>query len=131
MESISVLRSKVTDVCTSGSSGGKCVSLKNTKGPPMRVEVSPKNKPAKGVSVSSLKDWMKTEGICLAQMRRNGKFIREQFGRGSIEKYAREALDKESHSLDDFFETKELTFIEKVKTEVRGKVKTEIKEFKR
>ena len=125
------MRDKVAEECTPGSNRGKCVSLKNTKGPPMRVEVSPKHEPHKGVSMSALKDWMKTEGICMAQMRRNGKFIRKQFGRGSIEKYAREALETESHSMDDFFETQELDFIEKVKTEIRGKRKQEIKEFKR
>ena len=93
--------------------------------------MSPKNKPAKGVSVSALKDWMKKDGICLAQMRRNGKFIRKQFGRQSIEKYAREALQHESHSMDDFFSTQEFSFIERKRTEVRGKMKTETRELKR
>lgn len=93
--------------------------------------MSPKIKPNKGVPISALKDWMKKDGICIAQMRRNGKFIRQQFGRGSIEKYAREALQEESHSMDEFFETQEFSFIERKKTDVRGKVGMETREFKR
>ena len=64
-------------------------------------------------------------------MRRNGKFIRKQFGRSSIEKYARETLQEESHNMDEFFESHEFTFIEKIKTEVKGKVKTETRVLKR
>lgn len=126
-----VIRDKVMESSTPGTSGVKSISLKNTSGPPMRVEVSPKSKPDKGVAISDLKNWMKKEGICLAHMRRNGKFIRKHFGRRAIEKYAAEALQEESHAMDEFFETQELSFIEKVKTEVKGKVKTEVKEFKR
>ena len=91
----------------------------------------PKNKPDRGVSIAALKDWMKSERISMAQMRRNGRFIRKQIGRGSIEKYAREALTEQTHSMDEYFETKEFGFIEKVKTDVKGKVKTEVREFKR
>lgn len=126
-----VIREVAEEAGTSGSHGGKNISLKNTTGPPVRLEVSPKNKPNKGVSISALKDWMKKDGICLAQMRRNGKFIRKQFGRQSIEKYAREALQQESHNMDEFFHTEEFSFIERKRTEVRGKLKTETREFKR
>ena len=129
MSILSVIRDKADEMSQPGSS--RTLSLKNTSGPPLRVEVSPKIKPEKGVSIAALKDWMKKECISLAQMRRNGKFIRKQFGRGAIEKKAREALIEESHSLEDFFESTELTFTETVKTEVRGKVKKETKEFKR
>ena len=113
----------------SGNSETLC--LKNTSGPPLRVQVAPKNEPVKGVSIADMKDWMKREGISMAQMRRNGRFIRKQFGRRRIEKYAREALVKESHSVDEFFHTEEFCFTETVKTEVRGKVKKEIRSFKR
>ena len=98
----------------------------------MKIHMPPKTKPDRGVSITDLKDWMKKESISFAQMRRNGKFIRKQFGRASIEKYAREALVKESHSMDEHFETKEFSFIETVKTtDVKGKVRKEIREFKR
>ena len=62
--------------------------MKNTSGPPLRIEVSPKTEPAKGVSIADLKEWMKRERLSLSQMRRNGRFIRKQFGRRKIEKYA-------------------------------------------
>ena len=124
-----MIRDKANEMGTPGTS--KSLSLKNTSGPPLRVEVSPKTEPAKGVSVSDLKEWMKREGICLSQMRRNGKYIRKFFGRKSIERHAREALENESHTMDDFFDTQELIFTETVKTEVKGKVKKEKRRFKR
>ena len=128
---ISVVRDKVMAASKSGSSGVKSITLKNTSGPPMKIDMPAKNKPDRGVSIAALKDWMKRERITMAQMRRNGKFIRQQFGRGTIEKYAREALIKESHSMDEYFETQEFSFTETVRTDVRGKVRKEIREFQR
>ena len=128
---IPVIRDVVTENGTTGGNGGKNISLKNTSGPPLRLEVSPKTKPAKGVSVSDLKDWMKKDGLCLAEMRRNGKFIRKQFGRSAIEKYAREALQHESHNMDEFFEIQEFSFKEKKKIQVGRKVKTVTRVIKR
>ena len=123
---ILVLRDKANEMGTSSN-----LSLKNTSGPPLRVDVSPKNKPQKGVSIADLKEWMKRENISMAQMRRNGRFIRKQFGRRKIEKYAREALIRESHRMDEYFDTRELSFEEKVTTKVKGKAKKETKVFKR
>ena len=114
-----------------GNSTMDSISLKNTSGPPMRVEVNPKKKPDRGVSVSDLISWMKKDGICLAHMRRNGRFIRKHFGMNSIEKRAREALQQESHTMDEFFETQELSFVESIKEDVKGKVKTRKRYFQR
>ena len=126
-----MLRNKVKEANSSGNTTVNSISLKNTSGPPMRVEVNPKRDPDKGVSVSDLKDWMKQDSICLAHMRRNGRFIRKHFGGNSIEKRAREALQEESHSMDEFFETQELSFVESIKVDVKGKVKNEKRHFKR
>ena len=128
---ISVIREKVKESCSSSSTSSNNISLKNTRGPPTRLEVSPKKKPDKGISIDDLKNWMKKEGMCLAHLRRNGKLIRKHFGKKSIEKYAREALKQESHSMDKFFETKEFIFEELVKIDVKGKVKKEKRYFKR
>ena len=82
--------------CSSSSTSSNNISLKNTRGPPTRLEVSPKKKPDKGISIDDLKNWMKKEGMCLAHLRRNGKLIRKHFGKKSIEKYAREALKQDT-----------------------------------
>ena len=98
------------DELSSGSSGS--VTLRQ-RGPPLRVEVSPKKEPMKGVTSSSLIDWMKNKSLCLSQMKHLMQFIRKRFGRCSVEKHARDKLVEYSHQLDKFFDLVELNFLDK------------------
>ena len=87
------------------------ISLKQ-RGPPLRIEVSPKNMPRKGVTCTELIDWMRTKSLCLEQMKNLSKFIRKHFGKFSVEDYTEEKIADFSHQLDDHFELVELEFID-------------------
>ena len=87
------------------------VSLKQC-GSSLRVEVSPKKEPSKGVTASLLIDWMKNKSLCLSQMKNFTQFIRQHFGRLSVEKYAQNTCIQYSHQLDDYFELVKLDFLD-------------------
>ena len=91
---------------------GGSISLKQ-RGRALRVDVSPKKAPVKGVTASSLLDWMRNKSLCLRQMRHLIEFIKLKFGRCSVEKYAKAKIVEYSHQLDKYFDLVQLQFLDK------------------
>ena len=100
----SVIKDKVK-----GKSG--TISIKQ-RGRKLRVQVSPKDKPIKGVTSSVLIDWMRHKSLCISQMKNLTAFIRHHFGKLSVEKYANDTMFQHSHQLDEYFELVNLDFLD-------------------
>ena len=103
------------------STSSNTISL-TQRGPPLRIEVSPSKEAKKGVSSADLINWMRNKSLCLSHMKSFTQFIRQKFGRFSVEKHAQENIVEYSHQLDEYFVLAELSFLDKEGNNVTRKV---------
>ena len=90
-----------------------------TGGPPIHVEIKkPRIESPPTATSESLIKYMHEQNFSLNQIKKEEKFLRETFGRKSVEAHSHLKVLEATHHTDEFFEVRKMEFDEKVsKTE--------------